>query len=505
MNGDHLSNGGTRSVSVTDSQGTSLPDNYQDAGFLREKIIDNGVGGPVVSDEIRTPFQSGPAATSGTHQAWFVGIGKDVTITPLSGGRTRTTEADTSYDAQGDPTQVNDLGDTSTPADDRCTTTTYARNTGTWLLDLPSEVQTVAVACGTTPSYPDQAISDVRTYYDGGSFGAAPAAGDATQADRATSYPGGQPGFTTQSKTRFDQYGRALSVSDAMGRTTTTSYSPAAGLPLSSTVTDPAGFATTTTLDPDWNQPTSVVDANGRETDLGYDPLGRLTDVWKPGQSQAGGDPATIHYGYGTPGNAPDFIAASTIEPNGNYRTSYTIYDGFLRPRQTQSPASDGSGHRVLTDTIYDSRGLVAQADAPHVDPAAPGTSLSVVGDEQVPGETRTRYDGANRPVSTTFYSDNVAQWSTTTSYGGDHTDVTPPAGGTPTSTYFDARGNTTQVRRFTGPAPSGPYQDTTYTYTPAGQLATITDNAGNTWSYSYDLSGNRTTVNDPDTGTSKE
>jgi RHS repeat-associated protein len=45
---------------------------------------------------------------------------------------------------------------------------------------------------------------------------------------------------------------------------------------------------------------------------------------------------------------------------------------------------------------------------------------------------------------------------------------------------------------------------DTTvnYTYKPAGQVDTIKDNAGNAWSYSYNLLGQKTSQTDPDTGT---
>ena len=39
---------------------------------------------------------------------------------------------------------------------------------------------------------------------------------------------------------------------------------------------------------------------------------------------------------------------------------------------------------------------------------------------------------------------------------------------------------------------PAGDYDATAYTYVPSGKLATITDAAGNTWSYTYDLLGRR-------------
>ncbi|MFJ1702330.1 hypothetical protein [Kitasatospora sp. NPDC088346] len=43
----------------------------------------------------------------------------------------------------------------------------------------------------------------------------------------------------------------------------------------------------------------------------------------------------------------------------------------------------------------------------------------------------------------------------------------------------------------------------TGYTYTPAGQTASVKDNTGNTWSYTYDLRGQLVSTTDPDSGTS--
>ena len=42
----------------------------------------------------------------------------------------------------------------------------------------------------------------------------------------------------------------------------------------------------------------------------------------------------------------------------------------------------------------------------------------------------------------------------------------------------------------------------TSYTYTPAGQVSTVKDSAGNTWSYQYNLLGETTSQTDPNTGT---
>ena len=48
---------------------------------------------------------------------------------------------------------------------------------------------------------------------------------------------------------------------------------------------------------------------------------------------------------------------------------------------------------------------------------------------------------------------------------------------------------------------PASGYDKTTYAYFPSRKLKTITDAAGNQWSYTYDLSGNELTTTDPDSG----
>ena len=117
--------------------------------------------------------------------------------------------------------------------------------------------------------------------------------------------------------------------------------------------------------------------------------------------------------------------------------------------------------------------------------------------------------------VRQVLYSYATEKWETDTTYGGDYTTVTPPAGGTAETTYTNGIGKTSYIYQYhsaappsTPPAPgsgssagASGWDQTTYTYTPAAQLATITDDAGNHWSYAYDLAGNQTSASDPDAG----
>ena len=112
----------------------------------------------------------------------------------------------------------------------------------------------------------------------------------------------------------------------------------------------------------------------------------------------------------------------------------------------------------MLTDTLYDSRGLTYLTRAAYYNnAAAPGTTLLLSDDNQVPSATRVQFDGAERPVVSAYLKLNVEQWRTTTTYGGDHVDVTPPAGGTATSTFTDARGQITALHQYHAPTPTGP------------------------------------------------
>jgi RHS repeat-associated protein len=144
----------------------------------------------------------------------------------------------------------------------------------------------------------------------------------------------------------------------------------------------------------------------------------------------------------------------------------------------------------------------VWKSTQPYFTDAQVDTTLWVAGDTDIPGHTRTEYDGAGRPAASVYFAGATERWRTTTGYGGDRVHVTPPAGATATTTINDARGQTVELRRHTTPEPGESFDTTRYTYTPAGQLASVTDPADSTWRYTYDLRGRKTTVEDPDSGT---
>ncbi|MGH8959797.1 MAG: glycohydrolase toxin TNT-related protein [Jatrophihabitantaceae bacterium] len=536
---------GRRSVTLTSSDGhTTVTDSLWWAGRTFETITHNGLGGPVVSDTVATPYASAPTLTGSTvtehvgnssttfgytPTARYTGDAKSVTTSPLSipAGAVRTTETDTSYDSLGRPVKVDDHGDLSDPAQEQCTLTSYVDNSTAWIYDAPDELNSYAGSCAAGPADPaTDTISDVRTSYDQHAWAAAPTLGDATVTQRATSYTGSTPVFTTASSTSYDALGRPLSTSDAMSRSSTTTYTPAApaaggtitgdiGPVTQVRTTDPETFSSTDTLDPGRGVVTANLDANSHLTTTTYDPLGRAIGQWLPDRPKAGNPIPSVGYAYTFTAGHPVAVDTTTLTPTGGTQSSYRLYDGLLRPRQTQAPAeaatynaAPGTGGSTVTDTLYDAAGQAVTSYQPYAISAAPSATLFVpTYSYDIPGATQTVYDGAGRVTASITDQYGTELWRTSTAYPGvDRVDVTPPSGGTPTTTYTDARGNTARLLQWHGTSIGDPtvpstFDQTSYTYYPSGGMHTMTNQAGNQWSWSYDLLGNPLTATDPDTG----
>ncbi|PZF79455.1 hypothetical protein C1I92_31040 [Jiangella anatolica] len=500
MDGDHLPSG-SRDVDVVDSEGTPIADHERLAGFVRETISYDGE--QVVSKAIHDPYISAATASDGTDTAHIVDLRRTRTFTTkLPSLEWRTTDVVHSYDAYGLRTQTDDRGDTSTTSDDLCTRTTYARNTSAHILDRPSRVETVSVECATTPTRPGHVVIDQRFGYDGGAVGTAPTRGNVTLTEELDSWSSG-PVYVQAGSGTYDAYGRPTSSTDALNRTTTMAYTNVStGLTQKITTTNPAGHVSTTTMTTYRGNPTTVVDANNRTTSLQWDALGRLLKVW--GTDRTTSQTPTTEYVYTVSVTAASSVATKTLLPTGAQAIGYELFDGFGRILQTQTPsASEAEQGRLLVDTEYDSRGLAIEVNGPYYNDTAPSATRFLPTDT-LPASTRTTYDGAGRETVSAFHENSTELWRTTTTYRGDHTLVDPPTGDTPTAVFHDARGRTERLLQYHGSSPSGANDATRYTYTPAGQLASVTDQAGNVWSYEYDLRGRQIEKTDPDTGTTQ-
>jgi RHS repeat-associated protein len=522
MNGDYQSGGGTSTVSLTSTRGDTVADSDQFAAMPFEHVVYDGTSGGEVSDTITIPWTSAVTASQSQPsplpplQAFLTDTAQTKTYTPLSSGGTRESEISYTHDAYGRVTSESDVPDTTDASQTTCTTTTYATNTSAWILDLASEVTVVSVACGATVTLPADAVSDTLTYYDGATSLSSdtPSKGDVTETQTATSYSGATPVYTTQSIATYDEYGRVLTATDADNRETITAYTPASGAEVSSeSVTDPMGLLTTTVYDPARDLPVQVTNPAGYVTSETYDGLGRLTAVWLPGHPKAS-SAADYTFSYTVSDSAPSVVTTNTLNDTGAYTVSETLYDSLGREAETQTATPDGG--RDITDVYYNSQGQQSLESDPYYTTGAPSGTLVAAPDNQVPSQTGYVYDGDGRVVRQISYKLTAETWETDTAYDGEATTVSyqnlvsgQPTGGTPQTTFTDGRGLTSKIYQYhTGVSadpsdPASDYDVTSYTYTPAQQLATITDAAGNKWSYTYDLLGDQASQADPDSGAS--
>ncbi|MEV0663875.1 RHS repeat-associated core domain-containing protein [Actinomadura luteofluorescens] len=523
MDGDRKTkDGGEKTVTVSDGEGGTYTDHDALAGFPLKTVQYTKPGGSVHSKTVNTPWRVKTATRErswGTTTANVVRTDTTHTWTAKDGGGWTETKTNTDYTSTGPgvgrTTAVNDLGDITTADDDTCTRTTYADNTDAWILINPSRVESVAVACTASPARPTQVISDVRAYYDNGDFEQAPSKGNVTKLENVASYDGATPKYVTQVQTRYDAYGRTTQVTDTKGQTSTTTYTETQGLTTKAQSTSPPakqGDATTALtstqeLDPARGHPTRTIDANNLHTDLVYDGLGRLTQVWLPNLVK-GSDPApNYQFEYRVTEGKIVAITTKTVAARGDLRTdSIQLLDGWLRPRQAQSPGPSG---RLIDDTFYDDRGQVIKTYDTYPALGTPDTELfGIDAPGAVESQSHTSFDGLGRKTIEWLSTDNGDQpaqelWRTTYSYGGgNRVSVTPPAGGTPTAQITNARGQVTERRQYQAATPTGDYEATRYSYTPASQLASVTDPSGNTFTTTYDLRGRKTQTTDPDKGT---
>ncbi|MEU6463113.1 ricin-type beta-trefoil lectin domain protein [Streptomyces sp. NPDC046976] len=521
MDGDVRADGSKRSVSVTDSVGDTVTDSDWLSGTPLEADTYTQAGGSVVAKQIDLPQTF---TTTATHNAGsslpavvarMIKSSQQRTYGLLADGSWREAETDTSYNGDALPTTVDAKGDVSVASQEKCATTSYATPPAgnPMMLSYPDEVLTVAGPCSTTPGT-STTVSDKRMFYDGdgtvtnvGTFGHLGTTGDLTATQIITGYSSGAPTYRTTQATAYDIYGRAIQVQDADSNTTKTAFTPTTGqLPTQLVTTNPRTWTTTSVMDPLRGLTMTSTDPNGRTTTIDYDALGRRTAMWLPGRPTS--QSASRTFTYAVNDTAPTTITTNTLRDDSNYSTAIDIYDGMLQLRQTQSTTANNQAGRLISDTFYDSHGWARKTNSTYYESStSPTNTMWVADDNQVPSQQVTVHDGLGRTTATQLWSKGAQRWQSTTAYPGvDRTDTTPPSGGTATSSFTNALGQTTATWMYDDTAtPTGKASDavvTGYTYTPAGQVATMSDNAGNKWTYSYDLLGQETKQTDPDTGT---
>ena len=483
---------------LVDAEGTE--------GFLRETTQLDGTTAVTVNTFVptatRTALRSAPVTGGQDLAATMVTGTNSYDRTWLSTSSTwRWMQTQTSYDGYGLPTDVRNVADTAVTSDDTCTHIDYARNTsgGAYLVNLPS--QQITTDCAAAPSGSNY-LTGSQTYYDGSTtLGAAPTKGLPTLTKDLASVSGTTLTWAQSARSGYDANGRVTSSYDALDHLTSSAYTPASGGPVTLvTTTNPLLWTSSVAVEPGKGSVTTVTDPNNKHNRAQYDPLGRLTKAWLHDRPTTSTPDQQFTYTLSASG--PNSIQEQVLGPAGTQISSFQLYDGRTRLRQSQTPAPVANGGRMVTDNAYDNRGLSAKTSAFWNNTGAPSATLVTFADSAVPTQHRFTYDTLQRVTADAFYSLGTQQFQTGYLYQGDRSAELAPPGGTTTQTFFDARGNTTSQRQYQSTSLTGTFQTTTYTYDRLNRIKTAKDPSNNSWSHTYDLRGRLTSQVSPDTGT---
>lgn len=526
MDGDFLADGKTkRSVSVPDAQGGTIKDTDILSGFVRQTETYDRDGGVVVSDEVTTPKIGIATATRAQAMgmpditAQAVNTSKVTTRAKLANGSWRTSERSSTYDdtLATRPLTVDDNPDLSRTDQRLCTKFEYPSGPAGTIAEIPSRTLVLSGACGQTPTAANT-VGDTRSLFDGLAHGKVGVTADGTGTEVLEKYDtAGKAVYRLNSTSTYDSYGRVTSNTNATrkdtahptGAVTKTEYTPATGtLPTSVTHTNPLGWKSVTTLDIGRSQPLKTTDENNHVAERVYDSLGRVVSIWQPGQDSAT-DPPVRKFSYDMNGtNAPSSVLSQALMNDDSYTSSYSIYDGLGRIRQTQATTPSGVAGRMVTDALFDSHGWqVKTSSAYYTDQGSPSAALflpngGVNPDSKIPSQTVQVFDGLGRRTASVFQSFGVEQSRSTTEYpGADEVRQTPPAGGFATASITN--GTTSVLRQYKANTPTGVYDETTYLSNSQGQELSRKNYAGNEWTFTYDLLGRVVKTTDPDSGTS--
>ena len=196
--------------------------------------------------------------------------------------------------------------------------------------------------------------------------------------------------------------------------------------PGSDPVTNAENQVTTQILNKEWGSVVQETNAAGAKTDHEYDSLGRVTQIWVPGRKRPPVSRPTYKYDYRLTNANPNVVTTQTLNAFGDYTVSKAMFDGLMRPRETQSLAANPDGGRMITEKRYDSHGWLESERGPYYNEAKIDDALVQASPSSFPAYTDYEYDRAGRATKTTLMSHGSEKWHTSTEYGGDRTTVTP-------------------------------------------------------------------------------
>jgi uncharacterized protein (TIGR02594 family) len=383
--------------------------------------------------------------------------------------------------------------------DEAITRRSYANNTGSWLLGF---LVTEALEDAAGNRYSLQ-----RNYYDTPpddptSWDGLPL-GEVTRGDlvRQEEWLGPEPDqFELAISTRYTADGQPKETKDARGGGRIYEWDPTDRTTLlSEQVKLETGvrLVESAVTDRLSGNLLSVTGYNGKITELRYDPLGRLTKIIKPGDTE---NRPTVQYTYQVAKPLSRIVTeARVVSGSTDVETAETLFDGLGRQRATLTRSENNqwvlAGVALLDARAQGRRTLRArfvgeaqhaavplQQDAAGISSWRDAAAREARTRSQMGIETRTQYEPFMKK-----------HWD------GGQTDTDPnsPYEHLPAVENVDGLGRVVNTARYL----KGTAVSASFTYDVRGQLRSRTDPEGNRSTYQYDGRGRRTVVDDPDLG----
>lgn len=481
-NGVYTGTYGPGTTTVTDPQGNQTVLTFQQGGELgtvyetTRKIYQ----GATLKQTILTCYNGSAFPCDNTNVALPILRRTVMGQWPDSTGTV--SEADTTYNASGLPTEVDeyDYGLAAPGAILRKTITTYNATLGNNILDRP---QTVTIEDGnnnvkaqTTYAYDESAVTATS------SPNHVAISGSRGNPTTITYLVGGGASPITRKSTYFDT-GLVQTTYDAKSNSTSYTYGADCGNAYPSSVTLANGLNRSMIWNCDGGVVTSITDENQNTTTYSYgDP-----NYWrKTSTSYPGGGYTSTAYNFSS---IPWTVVTSTALSATQNETSTTVYDSQGRVNQQQLN-SDPQGVTYV-DTTYDSLGRVSCISSPYRSTSDPTYGL-----------TCNNYDVLGRLTSKVQPDGNQL----TASYSANCVTATDESGKSKKE-CSDGLGRVSAVYE---PDSTGALNwETDYQHDTLNDLTSVTQKGGTTnraqWrqrTFSYDSIGRLTQATTPESGT---
>lgn len=482
-----------------------------------------------VSRYATTTYGHAPVTASGSgatdrEKARFVGVTRQETFLEGFSATDKRTRTDYAWDSYGNVTAETHAGDTNETGDERTVVREFDLNTSKWILS--------PVCREEVKNHVGSVIARTRTSYNANNTaGSTSCDGTPNNVEALRSWSYQSSSMASQTRFEYTTRGQLNKTIDPRNNSITLTIDGTHGRVTKST--NQLGWQTHYSYDA-VGRVQKTTNVNGNNTYQAWDDYNRLTRVWYPSQhSNPVGLPSSapsVEYAYQPNARPAKIIEKQLFDKNQSGENRYLItanfFDGFARPIQTQT-RSDDAGRRWINSTGYNYRGLTTWTTAASFEKAgAPGADYQShpwdANNAQTPQNVvRSSYDELGRQTESrfrgrqggnvTFEMVSRTQYTAWSTRNYDASSQNTSQNGTLTEHVSDAYGNLVQVREYTGGAgqPNNLYATTKYAYDGLDRLTKVErsasasngSNPNAVTNIEYDWQGNKTRLDDPDSG----